>query len=56
MIPTAVMTSIKLEKMGKQTRKIETAKNAIGYTKLTWEKLLEWEKKIHRSSYTLIGR
>jgi hypothetical protein len=35
-IPTAVTTSTRLEKMGKHTRKMETTKKAIGYTKLTW--------------------
>lgn len=30
-----VNTSIGLENTGKQTRKIDTIKNAIGYTKLT---------------------
>jgi hypothetical protein len=38
-----VTTSTRLEKMGKHTRKMETAKNAIGYTKLTWT---QTEKKL----------
>jgi hypothetical protein len=36
-IPMAVTTSIRLEKIGKHTKKMDTTKNPIGYTKLTCE-------------------